>query len=148
VGDTIGIWVGAGAGVALLLWQIIWDIVANKQGRETPQDKGEEDGYHGKHEKGPEFNQCLDGRQSGSHRAVFTTNCFGNNNSSWLPRATNPPATEYNLWNYESALKAGRLSNLLATTRTSTGADVYNAPNRSGLFATWGYYAAGTCIGC
>ena len=147
VGQDIYIWI-TGAGSGATIFYVIWQLIINRQGRETPQDKGEEDVYHGKHEKGGEFNQCLDGRQSGSHRAVFTTNCFGNNNSSWIPKATNPSATQYNLWNYESALKAGHLSNLLATTRASTGADVYNAPNRSGLWATWGYYAAGTCSGC
>lgn len=142
--DTILIWISIGEKI----FDVIWKIYTDKQGRETPQDKGDTEGKGGKSEPDSQLNQCLDGKQSGSDRAVFTTNCFGNNLSSWIPRATNPPATEYNLWNYESALKAGRLSNLLATTRDSSGADVYNAKNRSGLWATWGYWAAGTCTGC
>jgi hypothetical protein len=144
IGDTIGIWVGD-AGVWLTL---IWLIVTNKQGRETPQDKGDTSGKGGKHAKGKHFNQCLDGRQTGSTRAVFTTNCFGNNLSSWIPVATNPPATQYHIYNYESALKAGHDANLLATTRATNGADVYNAKNHSGLWDTWSYYPEGTCTGC
>jgi hypothetical protein len=139
------IWIG-GVGDVGVWATLIWLIVTNKQGRETPEDEGEI--YHGKHEKGDHFHQCLDGKQSGDERAVFTTNCFGNDLASWLPRATNAPATEYDYWNYESALKAGKLYKLLATIRDKTGADAYNIANRSGLWATWSFIPEGTCNPC
>jgi hypothetical protein len=138
------IYVLVGDGIALAA--LIFAIITNRQGRETPEDEGEV--YKGKHEKGEFYHWCLGGRQSGTERAYMTTNCFGNNLTSWIPQSDNPAATRYDIYNYESALKHNGLSNLIETRRAANGAFVYNRDETSGYWSTWSYYRAGSCTGC
>jgi len=133
---------------AVDLAALIWAIYTNRQGRETPQDKGTNKKSGGKHRKGRHFNQCLGGTDSTSSRVYFTTNCFGNDYTSWIPQTQNPPATQYRIFNYSSALADHGLTDMIATRNTRQGAYVYNRDRVRGEWYTWSYYKAGYCNPC
>ena len=139
----IGIYIGDGIALAALIWK----IVTNSKGQETPQDEGEV--YKGKHEKGNHFLQCLTGYQTGTERVNFTTNCFGNYDASWFAESDNPPTnTKIDYYNVESDIRHGSPANLAETRRAGNGAEVYNRIEAAGYWSTWSFYFAGTCTGC
>jgi hypothetical protein len=128
--------VGAAAAIATLIFQII----VNRKGQSTERDDGV---YKGKHEKPPEFRECLGDAPTtidSNNRAYLTSNCFDNPYTSWEANADHPG--EYDYFNVH-ALQEGRDYQMVQL-NLRNGAYIYAKPEVA--WSTYSWYRAGTCI--
>lgn len=119
---------------------IIWQLISNKQGKTTDESEGDEGGNE------QTRHLCLAADAPlGSDRVFVTTNCFNNDQASWVCMVVGKTGCHYyNVY----ALDQGDAF-MLTTLNTREGAYMYVKPQTAGDWQTWSWYYFGICAsGC